>query len=392
MFSMLMFGEVIARKSLGASEFTVTLLTMTMPVAALTSIWWGRLLVGRNQRKILLFFGAIAYLALSSGLFLGSVSHILAMYVIFYLFNALMTTAENRILQQHIPSKVTGKLFGLASGMRTGIAAMFSVFAGFYMDHVTNGFRHLYVLIAFIGFLGLTQVASIKTHRIEGAESIPLNHRMLLEPLQKLIQLLKRRPDFLRFEAAFMIYGIAFMMTLPVIPLFLVDDLKFDYGTIGIVRGMIPQLVMIMAIPIIGRFFDRSTPHRMAVVFFFMLAFFPVFLLLSAQLEGILRTVMVCIAFGLFGITMSGIILLWSLSSLRFAQNEDVGVYHSVHVAATGVRGTFGPLLGYLVMTTMGKTTALLASSVLWLISSFAIILVRKWDIRKEEFQSLRTK
>jgi MFS family permease len=390
-FSILTFGEVIARKSLGASALAVTLLTMTMPVSSLTSVWWGRLLVGRDQRKFLLLYGIIAYIAISSGLFLNSVAHILAMYIVFFLFNALMTTAENRILQQYIPSSGIGRLFGFASGIRTGIAAVVSVFAGFYMEKVEYGFRHLYVLIAFIGILGLLQMTSFKMKRIKGSESIPINRRLLWEPVRKIIKLLKMRPDFLRFEAAFMVYGVAFMMTLPVIPLFLVDDLKFDYGTIGIVRIMIPQLVMILAIPIIGRFFDRSTPHRVAVVFFFLLAFFPALLILSMQFEGTPQTVIVCIAFGLFGIAMSGVTLLWSLSSLRFARDEDVGVYHSVHVTATGIRGSFAPLLGYFIMTLMGKTTALLTASIIWLIASLAMVLVRKWDIKTGEFRSLRT-
>ena len=86
---------------------------------------------------------------------------------------------------------------------------------------------------------------------------------------------------------------------------------------------------------------------------------------------------------------MSGIMVLWSLSSLRFAGNEDAGVYHSVHVAATGVRGMFAPLLGYLIMSVFGKTTALLTSSVLWIVASLMMIVMRKWDIRTGENRSL---
>ena len=384
------FVEVIARKSLDASELSVTLISMSVPVTSLISIWWARLLVGRDQRKFLWLFGMVSYLILASGGFLASVGHLLAILILFFLINALFIPSENRIFQQHFPATRTGRIFGLASGMRTGTAALASLLAGLYMDRVEGGYRHLFIIVSIIGFIALTQFASIKTGYVKGADTVPLNRRLLLEPLKKVIQLLSRRRDFLRFEAAFMLYGIAFMMTLPVIPLYLVDDLEFGYTTIGLARGMVTQLVMIGAIPLLGRVFDRSTPHRMAAVIFLALSIFPLLLLSAGQFEGIKRLIMVYITFGYFGLVMSGIVLLWGLSSLRFAGDEDAGVYHSVHVAATGVRGSFAPLLGYLVMTTMGKTVTLITCSVLWVVASLMMILMRKIDLRSGDYRSLR--
>ncbi len=383
------FGAVIARKSLGASELSVTFITMALPVTSLTSIWWARLFIGRNQSKFLLFYGVFAYLALSSGILLNTYWHLLMIYLIFFMLNALIVTSENRILQQHIPATQTGRLFGLASGSRTAMVAAVSAIAGWYMDVVNGGFRHIYVIAALAGFIALLFIASIPTGQIAGADPQPINRQLLLGPLQKVIQLLKRRKDFLRFEAAFMLYGIAFMISLPVIPLYLVDDLQLSYGQIGIARGTVPQLLMILSIPLCGRLFDRSTPHRMAVSVFFLLSFFPVLLLSAGQFDETFRMIMVYISFAFFGVIMSGIMVLWSLSSLRFAGSEDAGVYHSVHVAATGVRGLFAPLLGYMVMTVFGKTTALLTSSVLWIAASLMMIVMRKWDIRTGENRSL---
>ena len=386
----LQFGEIIARKSLGASGLFITLMVMAMPVTSITSIWWARLLVGRDQRKFVLLFGSLAYLVLMSGLLLHTIEHLLTMYILFFLVNALIIPSENRIFQQHVPAKRTGRLFGMANGLRTATAALISAFAGWYMDIFEGGYRHLYFGVALVGFIALIHFASIPTGQIKGADTIPFNRRLLLEPLQKVIELLKRRGDFFRFEMAFMLYGIAFMMSLPAIPLYLVDDLQLSYSTIGLARGMTSQLVMIPVIPLLGRIFDRTTPHRLASVIFLMLSIFPLLLLSAGQFVGTMRMVMIYITFGYFGMVMSGVMILWSLSSLRFAGKEDAGVYHSVHVAATGIRGIFAPLLGYLIMSTMGKTTVLLASSVLWVLSSIFVVLMRYWDVRKGEFRSLR--
>ena len=387
---MFSFGEVIARKSLGASGLSVTFLTMTWPLAGFTSIWWARILVGRDQRRFLLLFGIIAYLIIMSGGMLRSFEHLFLMHLLFFFATAMFIPAENRILQRYIPSNGIGRLFGTASGLRTGMTALAAGGAGWYMDHITGGFRHLYLAAGLVGFIAVWQLASIRFDRKEGDIYQSINRTLLLDPLRNVIRLLKERKDFLRFEIAFMIYGIAFMMTLPVIPLYLVDDLQLSYSTIGMARGAVSQLLMIVAIPLFGRYFDRSTPHRMAAVVFLGLAFFPVLLLTAGHLEGTYRMIMVYVTFGYFGIVMSGVSVLWSLSSLRFAGSEDAGVYHSVHIAATSLRGMFFPLIGYFIMTTMGKTTALLTSSACWIIASVVMILMRRWDIRKGENRSLR--
>ena len=48
---------------------------------------------------------------------------------------------------------------------------------------------------------------------------------------------------------------------------------------------------------------------------------------------------------------LAGIVFVWNLGSIHFAKNEDSAPYQAVHVALTGVRGFFGPLLSYLVFT-----------------------------------------
>ena len=195
----------------------------------------------------------------------------------------------------------------------------------------------------------------------------------------------------MRYEIAFMLYGIAFLMILPVVPIFLVDDLALDYKTIGLAKGTVFQVIMILGIPLFGRWFDRSTPHRTSAVSFASGILFPLTLLLALYVPDTMRVSVVFISFIFFGITMSGINVIWNLSSMRFAgEKEDAGIYQSVHLSATGIRGLFAPLLGYFVMHFLGKQAALLISSCLWLIAAFAMILARWIDIRKGSNYSLR--
>ena len=389
-YAMMNFGEVIARKSLGASALQITLMTMAMPVTSLTSVWWGRILIGRDQRAVLWVVGLFGLGMVFSGMFLDSFAHLFIMFMAYFISFALLGTAQNRIFQQHIPANQTGGLFGLSYGFRMGISALISAGAGWWMEIVDKGWQQLFPFAGLIGVFSIWAIAQIPTGMHREAAPLKISYWMT-GPLKDVIVLLKRRKDYLRFEIAFMIYGIAFMMTLPVVPIFLVDELQLTYGEIGLSRGTAFQLVMIAGVPLFGRMFDRSTPHKLAGQSFFILAFFPLVLLSAKYFDGNIRFLLVIASFVIFGTALSAVAVLWNLSSMRFiGKDEDAGQFQSVHIAATGVRGLFAPMLGYLIMTRLGTSTALIASAATWLLSAIAMYAARKYDVYKGEAVSLR--
>jgi hypothetical protein len=274
--------------------------------------------------------------------------------------------------------------------MAQSIGAMVSAGAGLYMDHVPAGYQHLFLATSVVGITSMSLLASIHTTTGQPEDKARISKDFLISPLMGMVRLLKERKDFLRFEISFMLYGTAFMMLMPVIPLYLVDDLKFSYSDIGTARGMTMQLVMIGAVPFFGRIFDRTTPHRMAMAVFAALALFPLLLLSAQYLDGTLRKVMVFVAFGWFGICMSGLTVIWSLSSIRFSHGEDSGIFQSVHVAATSARALYAPLLGYGVMQLFGRPTAILAASGVWVVASASVYFLRRYDYRSGVYKSLR--
>jgi hypothetical protein len=276
--------------------------------------------------------------------------------------------------------------------MAQAVGALVSSGAGFYMDKVSEGYQHLFLASAIIAMMSMAMLASIRTTTGTYDNRERLNRKFLLSPLSNMYKLLVKRPDFLRFEISFMLYGTAFMMVLPVVPLFLVDDLKFSYSQIGMARGMVTQLVMIAGVPFFGRIFDRTTPHRMAVWVFASLAVYPLALLMALPLQGVWRSAAVYFAYAWFGFSMSGLTVIWSLSSMRFSAGEDSGIFQSVHVAATSLRACYAPLLGFAVMQYFGKVTTLIAASGVWLLASASVYIMRRIDVKQGEYHSLRAK
>lgn len=372
------FGEVIARKSLEADPLQVTLLTMVMPVSNLAALWVGRLLSGRDQRNFVQIAGLISGVALLSGLWLESFWHLLLLFVFFFVPYTIQLTGQNRLLQQHLARGTQGGVFGLSNGFREAFAAIVSVAAGWFMDQFVEGYKAVFVAAGVFMILSSTLFASMPT-RAERTGMHRLTMRHVREPLSAVLELLHRRPDFLRYEIGFMVYGFAFMATLPVVPLFLVDTLALDYTTIGFARGTLFQLTIIPSMWFFGRVFDRMPVHLLAGRVFALLALFPASLIGAALLPDI-SLPLVYLAFLLFGAAMGGVAVLWNISSVRFAGDEDAGVYQSVHLAATGARGLVAPLLAYLVMTVFGTVPALVFSAVLWLLAGMIMTLLHRYD------------
>lgn len=388
--AMTQFGVVIARKSLGASELMITFLAMATPVANLSSLWWARLIKGRDQQIILIFVVSIGLIAIASGGWLHSINHLLIIHFTWFTAFALLRTSESRIVQQHVSSARTGKIYGGGASLRMIAVAIISAVAGIWMENVEGGFRDIYPLIALIGIIAMVSIASIQTSERGTVLPMPIDRHFFLDPLRKVITLLRRRRDFLRYEMIFMIFGGAFMMTGPVIPIYLVDELNLGYDIIGLTRGMVAQITGVLAMLVFGRLFDRTTPHRLAVWLFSAMSLYPVLLISAGIFEGSLRTIMVSVAFAYFGAIMSGVLILWQLASIRFSGEEDAGVYHSVHLTAAGVRGLFAPLTGYLVMTVFGIKAALLTAGSLFLFAGIMMGIMRWIDSRAGEWHSLR--
>ncbi len=374
------FGEVISRKSLLANPLQITFLTMIIPLASVTSIWTGRLLSGRDQRKTIFFTGMITVLTFLSGFWLTNFYHLFCIFAVFAFVSPYHTLAQSRILQQYVAQTHTGRVFGRAYSISMLIGAIFSAFSGWWLDQGTQNWQSLFLTVGIVAFFGIIALSSVKT-KPDPQKIYYISKKTFFDPWREVLQLLRKRHDFFRFEAAFMLYGIAFMMQLPIIPLYLVDDLHLHYADIGLARGTVFQLVMIVGIPFFGHVFDRSTPRRLSARVFALGALFPIALIFTGFLTGMYQKIGLFISFGLFGFIMSGVHTLWHLSAMRFARsNEDVGVYQSVHIAATGIRGSFAPFLGLAITLLFGNRIALMVAAIVWIFASMAMIYISKLD------------
>ena len=83
-----------------------------------------------------------------------------------------------------------------------------------------------------------------------------------------------------------LIYGLAFMILQPVLPIFLVDEIHVQYSQAAMARGLIFYGTIALLSPWFGRLLDTWNAVRLSILGFALLIFFPLALALSRSVAA----------------------------------------------------------------------------------------------------------
>ena len=397
----LTLADTILAKTLNASPFAITAISVIMGGGFLAALFWGGAM--RHRRKAPFIFGAalIGRLALGLTGLWRNPAWFVALVGLAWVAQAVITTAQVSIIRSAYDAKHRDQLFGLTVSAATLTRLLSTVVAGHLLDWNEYAYGWIFAVAALGGFIGayflvrmeriLDQSEAAQRQTADRAPSHPIaqegSFRPLEEPgrptglrsmrdsVQLVLRILKEDHAYRKFELNFFVYGVAFMALLPMVPLFLVRDLGLDYTTIGLARGLMGQAGLILLTPLLGRLLRRLKPVRFSAWIFGFLALYPGLLLAASLFPTALRIPLVYTAFTCFGIAMAGVSLSWNLSSIHFAGEEDPSAYQAVHSALVGVRGVFAPVLGYLVITHSSNKHGFLLCTALFIVA--ALLMVR---------------
>jgi MFS family permease len=354
--------EVIAKKSLGAQDWHLTALVMAWPVANLTSVYWARWASEHGNLRPYVLAAGLGRAAPLAALVVRSPLHLVPISLLFNLAGAFLMPVMNNIFRNNYAPKQRGKLFGYCSSAATLTTAAACYGSGHLLGHNEQLFRLLLAAAGILGFLSCWFIARIPLPR-------PPGQRGIAKPtLAGMVSILRDDAGYRRYECNFFVYGIAFIMLMPILPIFLVQDLSLSYSSISLARGIAVQLPVVLLSPLAGRLHDRESPPAFAGRIFLVLALFP--LLLLPPLHAPVRALpWVLAAFLLQGFAMAGVNVVWTLGSIYFAGPNRVATYHGIHVSLTGVRGLIAPLLALSVYRLAGTGAVFVASSVLFAVA-----------------------
>ena len=372
-------SAVVLAKTLNANEFQVALFTALGPIALLIGIFGSELVQDRDKRPLIFWVGMISRSSFLLFLLVRDLWSFIAISAVFFVLNAFLTPAVSAMWQANISPEYRNRLWGLTGMVMTIITMAAAYISGIVLDRDPWSYRWMYAVGGVFGMAGIYVLAASPLrglYKLTAASTTPTFGRTVIQPMRNLVTLLKKDLNYFHFEAAFFMYGVAFMLLCPALPMYMVGVAKMTYEQSGIATGLLGQLGMIFAAVIWGRMMDRMGPTMLCAIIFTILAFFPIILLLGplAAAHGIPLVYVVYLGYIIFGLGMSGIHIAWSLGPVNFAGNKDASTYLGVHVTLTGLRGSIAPMLGAIGLSVFGYTTVFTTAAIFFLLGTAGML------------------
>ncbi|MHC4924322.1 MAG: MFS transporter [Planctomycetota bacterium] len=339
-------SDVVARKGLDATAWHLVFLTMIPPTTWLLCLHASRWVEHTDRKSLFLkaaLFGRLplAFIALAAGPlpFIGFLS-------LQWVVGLAIIPAQNVLFQRNYPEALRGQLYSRAMVAHWISLGTVSLVAGFVMDQWTDGWRWLYPAAAILGAAQCLVLGRIRVRRRTEAAAV--------EPPKSVMALLRetlwRNPGFRRFEGAMFLYGLGFMSMMPVIAILFVDELGMTYAHASMAKGVAFTAGTATFLGVAGRLHDRIGLERMTGIACFGL------LLTSLSFAFATSPAWAIASYALFGISMAGIGVAWTLGSVKFAPEGAASRFMSAHMFLVGVRSLFGHPLGGWVADHFGRT------------------------------------
>lgn len=367
-------GMVVLKKSLGASEIQLGIISAIGPMSLLLGIFGGELVRGRDRRPAIALFGTICRGAfLLFALVKGAWAYI-GVASVFFCGNALLAPAVTTLWQSNISPRRRSALWGLTVSITTLISVAVALLAGWLLDMDHMAYRWLFPAA---GVLGLASIGVLLRMPQRGRHKHTKTHRptareIFVNPIGRFWRTLRGDRFFRHFEAAFFLYGCAFMLLTPVLPNYIVDLAKMNYEKASLCEGVLLQFGAIALSVAWGKLMDRTSPSATCARVFMLLSLFPAILLAGLYLQerGFPLQYVVYLGYLVYGMGMSGLGVAWNLAPITFAGNADASAYTGAHITLTGLRGVIAPMLGAVVLRAYGYAPVFIASATLFLIAS----------------------
>jgi hypothetical protein len=360
-FGILMLQDVILKKSLLATDFQVTMLIFLTSSAFLFSIY-GTEIINRsnNQSRTIIIMAIFSRLFLLIIPFFETPNFFIFCIAAMSYTDSLIKPSWNTVFKHNYSPAKRNVLYSYASSLYTVVILIVTTFLGYLLDINYQLYKIFYPvagifdIIAYMNLAKMIKMGQIfdETHnKFSGRFSGRLLKDIIILPVRNLFRIFRENKPFFRFELNFFMYGLAFMIASPAVPIFLVETLKLDYAPISIAKGLVFYASTILFTPLMGKKHGIGDPTRFCGYLFIALIFFPL-LMLSIKYFGvdnqiISPEILLYITFFFFGIAMSGVTMSWNLSSIYYAPSSQVANYQAVHITLTGVRGLFAPFIGY---------------------------------------------
>lgn len=267
-----------------------------------------------------------------------------------------------QIYRKHYSNKLRGRLFSIAGVVRASTGAIAGVLLGSWLADNQANFHGLFWVYSICALLLAACVQGMAKVRLRKA-----NILYLFDAFSHV----KNDRAFCKLLFCWMMLGMGNLLCFALFVEFITQPqygYAFNAKQVGFITSTIPMVVYIIFVVPWGVIFDKLPFYRVRVLtnVFFLAG------ILCYYLGG--SYLMLCIGIALHGVGRAGGNVLWSLWVTKFAPEEHVGEYMSVHTCFTGIRGVLAPIFAFTIAGALGPQTVAISSGVLILVSSLLLI------------------
>lgn len=342
---------VVAIKRFHANEWQSLLITATPTIFYSLSIFWNDFFKRMKFPRYLAAYWLIACLPLAFMGFAHNYWMLLIPHLVSCIGGAGYPPITGELLQALYPPARRGRIYSVLWGTSLVAAALYGLALGKWLTHDPDSYRLFLPIIAGMQLAGtvclgvLSRVCGHGAARTLDTSGHEKGHlAKLLDPITHMGRILKADPTFARYEAAYMTYGVGWMIASALLPLFVTKKLNLNYDQIAQSTQAAYLLALVVVLFPAGLLMDRLGAVRTTAGSFVLLAFYPLALIFVRDENSLTW------ASAFFGLAHAGASVGWTIGPISLAPTpEHVPQYMAIHATMVGIRGKLFQGLGVLI-------------------------------------------
>ena len=346
---------VLGKKNFSANEWHTLVVTAAPTVLFIFSIFWNDVFGRMRYGRYLTLIWAVACLPLAAVAGAKNIWMLLIPHVISSVGGAGYHPAAGELFKRLYPAEQRGRVYGILWAVSVGFSGATSYGLGLWQHRDANAFRVFIPIVVVLQAIGMGILAwlgrkSGTSERVLNAT--PWHPTKTFEPVGHMKQALAEDPAFARYEAAYMTYGVGWMICYALLPNLVTDKLKLNFDAIGASTGAAYSIGMILMLWPAGWLLDKLGAVRSTGLSFAMLTLYPLGLMLARGTDSLF------FASVWYGLAHAGASVGWMLGPVSMAPTpEKVPQYVAIHATLVGVRGKIFQFLGVGLYALTGAVT-----------------------------------
>jgi predicted MFS family arabinose efflux permease len=360
----------ILYRDLHANAWQITLFVTIKPLTGCFAFYWGSTLKDRPDRlrSNLIAANILKYLPFLAFPWLDNVWALIAASACYMTLMRGATPAWIEILKLSSTRHERDTTFATGSVIDYIGGCFLPLLLAWLIDDYPGCWRWIFFITAILGITSTLLLYKLPINAppppVEDNVAKPPLHN-LTQPLRDTYQLLYDRPDFTRFQIGFMFGGTGLILLQPALSSFFVDHLHLSYTEITTALIICKGVGFAITTPGWLKLFHNLNLFRFCSSVTLLATLFPLCLIAASWHTSWLYS-----GYLLYGVMQAGSELSWHMSAPLFAHQKDSSPFTNSMLLATGLRGCLAPLIGGLILASVGANAVFVCSTLCCLIAT----------------------